>query len=93
MHWRAYAAEFVGTFILVLAGLSVVIFDFAPASPALALLPDPFLRRLVTGFLFGSVGALLAISPAGRVSGAHLDPVLSWAFWFVGSLGALDALL
>lgn len=56
-------------------------------------LPDLFLRRLVTGFLFGSVGALIALSPLGRISGAHLDPVLSWAFWAVGSLSPMDAAL
>ena len=92
-HWQAYAAEFLGTFLLVLLGLSAVIFDFGPGSPVAAWLPDPFLRRLLTGFLFGSVGALLALSPAGRISGAHLDPVLSWAFWSVGSLRLRDAVL
>ncbi|MDA8345431.1 MAG: aquaporin [Thermaerobacter sp.] len=92
-HWQAYAAEFLGTFLLIFLGLSVVIFDFGPGSPMATWLPDPFLRRLLTGFLFGSVGALVALSPAGRISGAHLDPVLSWAFWLVGSLGIKDALL
>lgn len=91
-HWSAYAAEFLGTALLVFVGLAAVIFNFGPGSPAAALVPDPFLRRLLTGFLFGSVGALLALSPAGRISGAHLDPVLSWAFWAVGSLSLLDAI-
>ncbi len=75
------------------AGLSAVIFDFAPRSPAAALLPTPWLLRLLTGLLFGGTGALLAISPIGRISGAHLDPVLSWAFWLAGSLTAADAAL
>lgn len=91
-HWRPYAAEFLGTALLVFLGLSAVIYDFGPGSPVAALLPDPFARRLLTGFLFGGTGALLALSPLGRISGAHLDPVLSWAFWGVGSLGARDAL-
>ncbi len=90
-HWSAYAAEFIGTALLVFLGLAAVIFNFGPGSPMLLWLPDPFVRRLVTGFLFGSVGALVALSPAGRVSGAHLDPVLSWAFWAVGSLTLVDA--
>ncbi len=91
LHWRAYAAEFIGTALLVFLGLAVVIYDFGHGSPAAVLLPDPFVRRLATGFLFGSVGALLALSPIGRISGAHLDPVLSWAFWAAGSLSPLDA--
>ncbi len=91
LHWPAYVAEFIGTALLVFLGLSVVIFDFGQGSPAAVLLPDPFLRRLVTGFLCGGVGALLALSPIDRISGAHLDPVLSWAFWASGSLSPLDA--
>jgi aquaporin Z len=90
-HWKPYAAEFVGTALLVFVGLSAVIYDFGPGSPVGAALPAPFARRLLTGFLFGGTGALIALSPLGRISGAHLDPVLSWAFWLSGSLGALDA--
>lgn len=90
-HWAAYAAELAGTFLLVFVGLSVVILDFSPGSAVTVAVHDPFVRRLMTGFLFGGVGALVAVSPLGRISGAHLDPVLSWAFWCSGSLGALDA--
>jgi aquaporin Z len=90
-HWRAYAAECCGTALLILVGLSVVIADFTPAGPVARLLPSPFGRRLLTGALFGGTGALLALSPLGRISGAHLDPAVSWAFWLVGSLSAADA--
>lgn len=92
-HWRAYAAECGGTALLVLIGLSIVIADFAPGTPVARLLPGAFERRLLTGFLFGGTGALLALSPLGRISGAHLDPVVSGAFWFTGSLQAADAVL
>lgn len=92
-HWRSYAAELLGTALLVFLGLSAVIYDFGPGSPAAAALRSPFALRLLTGFLFGGTGALIATSPLGRLSGAHLDPVLSWAFWLAGSLGALDAAL
>lgn len=92
-HWSAYLAEFAGTALLVFLGLGAVIADFTPLSPVVRLLPDPFARRLLTGFLFGSVGAGVALSPLGRISGAHLDPVLTWAFWLSGSFGARDSLL
>lgn len=92
-HWRAYAAELVGTALLVFVGLSFVIADFAPGLAVAHALPGALARRLLTGFLFGGTGALLALSPVGRVSGAHLDPVLSWGFWLAGSLGAADAAL
>lgn len=92
-NWPAYLAECAGTALLVFLGLGAVIVDFTPLSPIARALPDPFARRLLTGFLFGSVGALVALSPLGRISGAHLDPVLTWAFWFSGSFSLRDSLL
>ena len=84
--WPLWFAECVGTALLVAVGCSVVILDFGASSPVAALLPDPGLRRALTGFLFGGVGALLALSPVGKVSGAHLNPVVTLAFWLEGRL-------
>jgi aquaporin Z len=47
---------------------------------------------LLTGFLFGSTGAAIAISPIGRLSGAHVNPVVSVAFWMEGKLHGRHAL-
>lgn len=49
-------------------------------------LPSAGLRRLLTGFLFGSTGALIALSPVGKHSGAHINPVVSLSFWLMGKL-------
>jgi aquaporin Z len=87
-----YASEFLGTAILVGVGLSFVILDFSNQSPVAHLIPDPGLRRAITGFLFGSTGALVAISPLGKESGAHINPVVSLAFWVRGKIGAGHAL-
>lgn len=38
-------------------------------------------RLLLTGLLFAGAGSILAISPLGRRSGAHLNPVVTLAFW------------
>lgn len=62
-------------------GVSIVILDFGTGSPVASLLPDPGLRRLMTGFLFGAIGGSIAISPVGKVSGAHINPVVTLAFW------------
>lgn len=81
-----YAAELAGTALLVGLGLSFVILDFGSGSPMLTLLPDPGLRRALTGALFGSTGALIAVSPLGRTSGAHINPVVTLAFWAKGTM-------
>ena len=76
-----FFSEFAGTALLIALGLSVVILDFGAGSPMLELLPSAGARRLLTGFLFGSIGALIAISPIGKASGAHINPVVTLAFW------------
>jgi aquaporin Z len=86
------AAEFLGTALLVAIGLSFVILDFGAGSPMPNILPSAGLRRLLTGFLFGSTGALIALSPLGRISGAHINPVVSMAFWVKGKLRGTHAL-
>jgi aquaporin Z len=84
--WPLWCAELVGTALLVGAGCSLVILAFGASSPVPAILPDASVRRIVTGFLFGSVGALIAVSHVGKISGAHVNPVVTVAFWLEGRL-------
>ncbi len=77
--WRLCAAEFAGTALLVLGGLSIVILNFSPSEPVAGLLGQG-VRRALTGLLFGTVGALIAVSPLGKVSGAHINPIVTLSF-------------
>lgn len=79
-------AELIGTALLVGVGLSIVILDLGRGTPLPAVLPSPLERRALTGVLFGSVGASIALSPVGRMSGAHINPVVSLVFWLDGAL-------
>jgi aquaporin Z len=90
--WKLFVAEFVGTALLVAVGVSIVILDFGEGSPVVALLPDPAIRRLITGFMFGVVGASIAVSPLGKVSGAHINPVVFLAFWLKRKISGPHAL-
>jgi aquaporin Z len=54
---------------------------FGSGSPIIALIPDVGSRRLISGFLFGCTGASIAISRIGKVSGAHINPVVTLAFY------------
>ena len=78
--WRKFFSEMIGTGLLLLIGLSLVIFMFGDGGPMDRLIPDVSVRRILTGFLFGSVGALISISTIGKESGAHLNPVVTLAF-------------
>ena len=75
-----YLSECIGTALLVFVGLSIVIFNNGDGSPIKALFPSPGLRRALTGFLFGTTGCLITLSPVGRISGAHINPIVSLAF-------------
>ncbi len=86
------AAELVGTALLVAVGVSFVILDFGQGSPVQRLISSASLRRFITGFLFGSTGAAIAISPIGRISGAHINPVVRLPFWMLGKLSGRHAL-
>jgi aquaporin Z len=65
---------------------------FGASSPAVALIPDPGIRRLITGFLFGSTGGLIAVSWVGKVSGAHINPAVTFSFWILGKMDAMHAI-
>jgi aquaporin Z len=83
---QIFLSECIGTGTLVLVGLSLVIVMFGAGSPMAPLLPSEGLRRAITGFLFGTTGALIALSPVGKVSGAHINPVVSVGFRLMGKL-------
>jgi aquaporin Z len=78
---KFFASEFFGTALLLMAGLSIVIFMFGTGSPMALLIPAVKVRQAITGFLFGSIGASIALSPIGKVSGAHINPAVTMVFW------------
>lgn len=84
--WQVFLSELIGTALLVLVGLSLVIFMFGEGTPMARLVPSEGIRRLITGFLFGTTGALIALSPVGMRSGAHINPAVTLAFRLFGKL-------
>ena len=79
-------AELVGTVLLLTIGLSIVIFFWGTGSPVPHIITNEGLRRAVTGFLFGTTGCLITLSKVGRISGAHINPAVSIAFWLHGKM-------
>lgn len=89
---QLFLAELCGTGLLVLIGLSSVIFMFAESSPFVALVPSLTLRRIFNGFIFACIGSSIALSPIGRISGAHINPVVTMGFWLMGKLTGRSAI-
>ena len=88
---RIFLAEFFGTGLLLLIGLSFVIVMFGSGSPMIQLIPDIGMRRLIAGFLFGSTGAGIAISPLGKASGAHINPAVTLSFFLLRKIDGRTA--
>ena len=89
--WSLYAAEFLGTALLLVGGLSAVIVVISPASPLAALGLPGWLARGIAGALFGLTGTLVTISALGRHSGAHLNPAMTLAFLLEGRISGSHA--
>ncbi len=91
LYW-IYLSECIGTALLVLVGLSVVIFNNGEGSPVRHWIPDDGIRRYLTGFLFGTTGCLITLSPVGKISGAHINPLVSLAFRLKRRMSTVHAL-
>lgn len=78
-HPVEWLCEFLGTAIVLLVGISAICFDLGYTSPIHTLPVSA--KLLLTGLVFAGTGSVLAVSPLGRRSGAHLNPVVTLAFW------------
>jgi len=83
LHPRLYVCEFCATALLMIAGVCSNVALGSPLSPVARMLSDwPNLLSALEGLAFGLSATLAALSPFGRVSGAHMSPSISLAFCF-----------
>jgi aquaporin Z len=92
LHPVEWGCEFIGTALLLIGGLSAICLDFGANSAIAVHVPSHSTRLLITGLLFAGAGSLVAISPLGRRSGAHLNPAVTLAFWLRGNVHRHDLL-
>lgn len=89
MKYKVYISclyELAGTALLIFIGLSVVIFINGDGSAVKLWIPSENIRRYITGFLFGATGCAITLSPVGKISGAHINPTVSFAFFLKGKM-------
>jgi aquaporin Z len=77
--WKKYAAELLGTFVLVFAGTTAVVASIATTSPVL----------IVAALAFG-LGLLAGLYAFGEVSGGHFNPAVSLAMFLDKRLSSND---
>src|SRR5438309_1607987 len=85
-----YFCEFAGTAIMLFVGVTAVALMWAPASP-MPVVPNPMLRRLITGIMFAAGATAVVYSPLGQRSGGHINPAVTLAFWRAGKVPTRDA--
>lgn len=88
----AYASEFAGTALMLFIGVSAVAFMWAPGSPV-PVVSNGALRRLLTGLMFAGGATAVVYSPLGQISGGHINPAVTLAFWRMGKVSSLDAVI
>lgn len=92
-HWRLYWCEALATAVLMMVGLVCVILLSAPdAVFGNRLVVHPVLQTALCGLCFGMAGTVAAMTPFGKVSGAHLNPSVTLAFMLSKKIVWIDAL-
>jgi catechol 2,3-dioxygenase-like lactoylglutathione lyase family enzyme/glycerol uptake facilitator-like aquaporin len=92
-HWPEYLMEAGGLGAFMLSACAFTVLLFHPESPLSQAAGPLGVRRILMGLAMGLTAVALVYSPWGRRSGAHLNPVVTFAFWRLGKIAGWDAAL
>jgi aquaporin Z len=91
LHPVDWGCELAGTAFQLFVGFGAVAIFESRHSPVADALPA-WARLVLIGIVFGVLAAVVALSPIGRRSGAHLNPVVTLGFVLRGHTPVGDAL-
>jgi len=90
-HWPEYMMEAACLGLFMISACVFVTLLEHPMSPIHRALPDPTLRRVLTGIAMGVTAICLIYSPWGQQSGAHMNPSLTLTFLRLRKIEPADA--
>lgn len=88
-NWKHYASEAAGLGAFMISACLFTVLLFHPLSPLAAF--DGELRLVLMGAAMGATAVLIINSPFGKLSGAHINPAVTAAFWRLGKIKSADA--
>src|SRR6266704_4199059 len=91
-HWPEYFCEAAELGLFMISAALFTMLLWHPSSPVINLIPDPFVRRMLTGVAMGGTAIALVFSPLGKRSGAHFNPAVTLTFWRLGKVKNWDAI-
>ena len=86
MHGWEYLSEYIGTLLVIVVLVPTVAWFFPAHTPVSRLLPSIYVRLFLIGSILGGAGWAIAVTPPGKLSGAHLNPALSFGYWLLGKM-------
>jgi aquaporin Z len=92
LKWSLYFYEAAELALFMLSACIFTVLLFHPGYPALKLIPNPILRRLLMGIAMGLTAVAIIHSPMGKRSGAHFNPSITLTYFRLGKIHSRDAL-
>src|SRR5438045_8681568 len=90
-HWPEYSCEAAELGLFMISASLFTMLLWHPSSPAFDLIPNTFVRRMLTGMAMGGTAIALVFSPLGKRSGAHFNLAVTLTLCRLGKVKNWDA--
>ncbi len=91
LHWPEYLIEALALGLFMVSACVFATLLEHPDSPARRALPSGFQRRVLMGLAMGLTAVVIIYSPWGQRSGAHMNPAVTFTFFMLHKVLAVDA--